>query len=119
MKNPIKVLRTLVVTKYANRIYTQSVKAAEARWEKEKTMIYVVTPQTNRAAVELLSRNQFREIKRKSGMDRIDVDWLKRMKEGCWYHTGNAAAGDRLSAADIEARRLTFIKWTLERAGIK
>lgn len=115
MKRFIKKLATYVVTAYANHLYKRVVKKAEERHDKEKTMIYVVSALNDVSRLCLYNRSQFRAMK-KACRIYSPLYGVKQMKDGAWYHTGDALNKNRLTAVEQEARRLVFIRHILQRA---
>lgn len=117
MKRFIKRLATYVVTVYAQHLYKRIVKKAEERHDKEKTMIYVVSALNDVSRLCLYNRKQFRAMK--AACKIYDPSYgVKEMRDGAWYHTGDAANRGRLSRVDKEARRLVFIQHILKRANL-
>lgn len=115
MRRLIKRLATYVVTAYAQHLYKRIVKKAEERHEQEKTMIYVVSALNDVSRLCLYNRKQFRAMK--AACKIYDPNYgVKEMRDGAWYHTGDALGKRRLSAVDQEARRLVFIQHILKRA---
>lgn len=117
MKKLIKRLATYVVTAYAQHLYKRIVKKAEERHEQEKTMIYVVSALNDVSRLCLYNRKQFRAMK--AACKIYDPNYgVKEMRDGAWYHTGDALGKRRLSAVDQEARRLIFIQHILKRSNL-
>lgn len=117
MRKLIKKLATYVVTAYAQYLYKRIVKKAEERHEKEKTMIYVISAPNDVRKLCLCNRKQFRAMKAFCKI--FDPRYgVKEMKDGSWYHTGDAIGNGRLSAVEQEARRLVFIQHILKKANL-
>lgn len=113
MKNFFKKLAKYVVAAYANRLYRKAVKIADKRHEQERTTIYVLSSFRNSSHLTTCNRTEFRRMKMAC---HIYFHHIDKLKEGCWYHTGDARERNGMNAADKEARRIAFMRMMLKRA---
>lgn len=113
MKKLFRKLGILVVTWYANRLYTKAVEKAKKRFKDERHTIYVTSNLLNPMELITCNRNQYREMKRMSGVDRQSKGLVMPISElkqyGSWYHTG-------MDHKERELRRLAFVKMLLKRS---
>lgn len=115
MKKFFKRLAGYLVTAYANRLYNKAVKIADRRHKEEKTMIYVISSYFDESRLVTYNRKQFRTTKEYLKMRK---ERISSMKEGSWYHTADAIERNGLSANDLQARRLAFVRLLLKKAGL-
>lgn len=115
MKKFFRRIAAFVVTVYANRIYRNAVKVADARHEKEKEMIYVASSLADVRVLTTYNRKQFRLMKNRLF---IPKHYICNLKAGAWYHTADRGCIRGLSDKEKDARRLAFVKHVLDRAGL-
>ncbi len=125
MKKYFKRLAAFFVTAYANRLFKQAVKFAEQRHEVEGLMMYVITDPGDPKKLVVIDALQFLELRHRLGISSKDLP-IHELRGHCWYRTGKLIYKgpkkgfdkDRLSAAEIEIRRLAFARELLTRAGL-
>lgn len=113
MKNMIKQIRTWLVIIYANYQYKRNVRIADRLNQKYHTRYYVALD-FNRRSLFVLSRKDFRDIKKE--LHPSNKDSILKLKEGAYYYTGNAIGTDTMPPLVKESRRLAFIKLILEKS---
>lgn len=116
-------IRKFFIVHFAVRCYNSAVKYADAMSELYHNRAYyvVVNPDTNKLCI--ISRKDFRNIRRKintlaihSGLGEINHDTMEDLKRGCFYHT--RLRETESFANEKELRRLAYINYVLELAGI-
>lgn len=126
MRRTFKKLAALFVTAYANRLYNQAVKVAETRHEIDGwATYYVITDPRNPKKLIVINIQQFLELRHRLGVRSKDLP-ISELRGHCWYRTGRRIYTskkkgfdkDRLSAKEIEIRRLAFARELLSRAGL-
>lgn len=115
MRKFFKRIAAFFVRAYARRMYRKAVDIAEKRHSSERTTIYVFSSPFNPSSLLVSDRNEFREIKRRMGVTKSTI---AELKEGCWYHTSDAAGRGGLRPLDERARQEAFIRMILKRAGV-
>lgn len=118
MKRIIRKIRTFFVTAFANREYNKAVKKADELAAKHLTTYYVAIKFEGKG-LYIVNRAGFRHIKREintlaiwNGIGPINRDTMADLMAGCFYHT-------RIEPAEKELRRLAYINYVLDLAGIK
>lgn len=113
MKKLIRTIRTWLVITYANRQYNRNVRIADRLNSKYHTRFYVAL-NFNRKSLFVLSRKDFRDIKKE--LHPTNKDSIQQLKQGAFYYTGNAIGADTMPPLEKEARRLAFIKLITEKS---
>lgn len=118
MKRIIRKIRIFFVTAFANREYNKAVKKANELANKHFTPFYVAIKFEGKG-LYIINRKGFRHIKRQintaaiwQGLGPINKDTMNDLKLGCFYHTN-------LRPREKELRRLAYINYVLDLAGIK
>lgn len=118
MRKLIRKIRIFFVTAFANREYNKSVKKADELARKHLVPYYVAIKFEGRG-LYIINRKGFRHIKRQintaaiwQGLGPINKDTMSDLKLGCFYHTN-------LHPKEKELRRLAYINYVLDLAGIK
>lgn len=114
-----KPIARFFVTVYANRMFRKAKKIADRKYSERRQHYYVCLSPLNMKTLVVLSRKEFRTIrdrlriidKKKSGLDKL--------KEQCFYRTGDAVGNNPLTPVEVEVRRLAFVKYMLVRAKLK
>lgn len=115
MKNIWKKIAKYIVVIYSRRQYNKAVKLADKQHLIDKKMYYATLAPYNKKRLIIVNRNQFRAIKRKLKIyDRAHGSL--QLRDGCFYHTPDAGEDKRLSASEVEVRRIAFIKYILTNA---
>ena len=113
MRKFLNKIARYVVAAYANRLYRKAVKKAEERSAQEKTMIYVISSFFDDSQLVCCSRKEFRECKEKLRLRYLKIGGLKA---GSWYHTADAIGRNGINPADMEARRIAFVRMVIDKA---
>ena len=118
MKRIIRKIRIFFVTAFANREYNKAVKKADELARRHLTNYYVAIKFEGKG-LYIINRKGFRHIKREintdaiwQGLGPINHDTMLELKHGCFYHT-------KLYGREKELRRLAYIEYVLDLAGIK
>lgn len=118
MKKFIRKFRVFLVTAFANREYNKAVKKALQLAHTHFTRYYVAVKFEGKG-LYIINRQGFRHIKRQintaaiwQGLGPINKDTMADLRRGCFYHTN-------ISPKEKELRRLAYINYVLDLAGIK
>lgn len=115
LKNVIRRIRRYFVLLYATRVYDKAINLADKIHEEKHTRAYVViTPSYN---LVVLTRKSFRYCQRKLGFN--PNSHIDDVKKGAIYFTADKSGLGIMCPTDISARRLWFLKNSLQRAGLK
>lgn len=113
--NIFKKLAVVLVTIYGNSIYKKAVRAADERYEREHTMIYVASKTFHPDRLTTYNRNKFKAEKEVFGYH-ARLLTLVSLKNGCYYHTPDRAGNQAMTKEEKEKRRLYFIRERLQMA---
>lgn len=115
MRKLFRKLAIIVVTIWANYTYKNAVKQADARYKRERTMIYVASKNFQPDYLTTYDRQRFKAEKRVFGYH-ARLLTLQTLKNGCYYHTPDTAGNQAMSPRDKEVRRRYFIQERLKKA---
>ena len=114
MKKIFRRIAGYFVTVYANKLYRKAVKEADLAHVEKGSRVYVVSSWGDISKLVILDRDNFRRMKRELNLK----DSVSSLMEGAWYYTADRAGKNGLPEADMEARRLAFVRHLLGRAGL-
>ena len=125
MKKYFSRLAAFFVTAYANRLFKQAIKFAEQRHNVEGSTMYVITDPRDPKKLVVIDIHQFLELRHRFEISSKDMP-ISELRGHCWYRTGKTVHHskkksidkDRLSAKEIDVRRLAFVRELLTRAGL-
>lgn len=95
--------------------FNAAMRRADARHEREHTMIYVCEQPFNHNVLTSYNRARFKREKKAWGWSGTLLT-LQSMKYGCYYHTPDRAGNQAMTKEDIEMRRNYFISERLQAA---